>query len=130
MEVKNYINIKHVNDKNLIYANWKATYLTIEEVKEGTLLVLEAIKEYKTSWLVNDNRELSGSWDGANDWIVEVWMPQAIEAGLQKFAHIIAKDLYAQLSAEFMEDNTEKIEGGFELKMFDNYDDAENWLLN
>lgn len=135
MELKNkkgevYYTVKYLEEKNIAYSNWKATFLTVEQVKEGALLGLQVIKDNAAVGLINDNRELEGSWDGANDWIAEFWMPQAIEAGLKKFAHILAADLFAQLSAEFMEDNQDDITSEFQLKMFDNYEDAEKWVLS
>lgn len=41
------------------------------------------------------------------------WMPKVVEIGVKKFAHIISDDLFDQLSAEFMQDNSKQIKGGF-----------------
>jgi hypothetical protein len=40
-------------------------------------------------------QKLEGSWDQANDWIAEVWMPQAIKAGFtaSSFSHRISATL-------------------------------------
>jgi hypothetical protein len=121
--------IEHWSDKNLLYSNWIGSYLSVEQVKAGALLGLEKIKEMKVAQLLNDNRQLEGVWNQANDWVASYWMPEAIKAGLRKFAHIIPQELYAQLSAELMEDNAAKQEGEFQLKLFDNQEDAEEWLL-
>lgn len=105
---KLFITCEYLQDKNYLYSNWIGSYLPVEDVKNGTLLVLEMIKEYSATTLINDNRELEGVWDEANEFIEKIWMPQAIDAGLKKFAHILSPNLYAQLSAEFMEDNAKK----------------------
>lgn len=134
MELKNKYNevfyaVKYLEDKNIVYSNWTADFLSVDDVKKGALLGLKFIKDNNAFGLINDNRELEGAWDEANDWIAEVWMPQAIEAGLKKFAHILSENLFAQLSAEFMGDNNSRKEDEFALKMFDNYEDAEKWVL-
>lgn len=123
---KNYFQLEYLSDKKMLYTNWLGSDLTLEEVQKGSLMVLEAIKEHKTSKLLNDNRELTGSWDVANDWIAAVWMPQAIEAGLTKFAHVLPEDLFAQFSAEFMKDNA--VETALQIRLFDSLKDAQDWL--
>jgi len=123
-----FITVNHIEDKQMVYANWIGDGLTVDEVKSGALLCLEKIKEYNVSLLLNDNRELQGAWDGANDWISNEWMPQAIQAGLMKFAHIVSPDLYAHLSAEFMEDNTKEQENVFQFMLFEKQEEAEKWL--
>lgn len=124
-----YIEVEYLETEKILYSNWIGSYLSLEQVKQGCLLVLEEIKEHKCLLLLNDNRQLEGTWDEANEWIANEWMPQAIQAGLMKFAHILPEDLFAQLSAEFMEDNAKKVEGVFQLRMFNNQEDAEKWLL-
>lgn len=123
-----YIICEYFQDKQYLYSNWIGSYLPVEKIKQGTLLVLEMIKEHSATKLINDNRELEGVWDEANEFIEKVWMPQAIEAGLKRFAHILSPNLYAQLSAEFMEDNAKKIENIFALKMFGDFESAEKWV--
>lgn len=124
-----FFEVEYLEDKKFLYTNWIGSYLSVEQVQQGSLLALEVIKEHQSPLLLNDNRQLEGAWDDSNEWLASEWMPQAIQAGLMKFAHILPKDLFAQLSAEFMEDNAKKIEGIFQLKMFNNQEDAEKWLL-
>lgn len=126
---KVFYEIEYLKNTKILYSNWIGSYLSVEQVKQGCLLGLDKIKEHKCSLLLNDNRQLEGVWDEANDWIATEWMPQAIQAGLMQFAHILPQDLFAQLSAEFMEENAKKVENIFQLKMFNNREDAEKWLL-
>lgn len=116
-------------DRNIIYSNWKGDFLDVDKVKQGALLGLEKIEEHKTPIFLNDNRELKGAWDGANDWIANEWIPKAIVAGLKKFAHIVPEDIYAQLSAEFMKDNTEEVKDTFQMMIFEDEEKAIAWLL-
>lgn len=123
-----FVRIEHWKEKNTTYANWMGADLTVEEIKEGAMAILEQLTENQTSFVINDNREVTGVWDEVNDWIANEWMPRAIGAGMRKFAHILSNDLFAQLSAEFMEDNSKEIEGDFQLRTFGNLDEAEKWL--
>ncbi|TAE49067.1 MAG: hypothetical protein EAZ06_09440 [Cytophagales bacterium] len=126
---KVFIEVEYLEDKKILYSNWIGSYLTVEQVKQGGLLMLTQTQQYNCLLLLNDNRQVEGAWDEANDWIASEWIPQMTQAGLMKMAHILSQDLFAQLSAEFFEDNAKKAENVFQLKMFNNEEDGEKWLL-
>lgn len=112
-----------------VYSGWFGVYLSVEQIQEAALAGLELLKEAGMTKLLNDNSQLEGVWDEANEWIANVWMPQAIGAGLHRFAHILSPDLFAQLSAEFMEDNSKVMpEEAFQLRLFNSREEAEAWL--
>ena len=123
------VEIQYVPEQKLLRANWTGSYLSLEEVQKGALAALEYLKRYNPPLLFNDNRELEGAWDEANDWVAQVWMPQAITTGMKKFAHILAQDLYGQLSAEFLEENSRKV-GDFQMRLFSDEPEALHWLLS
>lgn len=124
-----YYTVEFLADKNIVFSQWFGSYLLVEQIKEGALLGLSKIKEHRVSKLLNDNTQLEGTWDEANDWIAQEWMPEALEAGLMKFAHVISKDIFGQLSAEFMEDNNKQMQNTFKLKTFGDLESAEKWLV-
>ncbi|MGD1840989.1 MAG: hypothetical protein ACFB0B_08855 [Thermonemataceae bacterium] len=154
-EIKNdqggvLLQIEYWEEEQILYSNWMGTYLTeegmqsldrytttvvetnivgFEDVKRGALLLLDNIKVYEAKLLLNDNRQVQGVWDEINDWIASEWMPQIVQAGLQKFAHILSEEFFAQLSAEMMEDDSTTPEGAFEMKLFNDYILAKGWLL-
>ena len=84
---------------NCIYATWTG-YVNVNNVKAGCLLGLDLIKETNCPYIINDNTDLIGPWQQANEWIQETWMPQAIEAGLRYMAHITSADIFGKLSAQ------------------------------
>jgi hypothetical protein len=106
-----------------IYNEWTGD-VTVEEVIEACKVSIEYLEEIKPSKILNDNSQLSGSWDEANDWIAQNWMPRALAAGLKKFAHIMSSDVFGALSAEEM---VTKV-SDFEMRIFSNRADAEAWL--
>ncbi len=128
-----YYSVEYLPEHHILFSEWFGSYLLVEEVKEGALLGLEKMKEYQVTKLLNDNTNLEGTWDEANDWIAQEWMPKAIEAGLMKFAHILAPDIFGQLAAEFMGDNAKKLEeetkNVFQMRMFGDLESAKKWLL-
>ncbi len=124
-----FFTLEYLEDKGIFYAAWFGSYLSVEQVKQGALLFLDEISSHPTSKLMNDNRQLEGVWDEANEWLATEWMPAVIVKGLKKFAHIYSPDLYARLSAEFMQDNSRQFPEGFDILLFDNQEDAEEWLM-
>ncbi|WP_338790010.1 hypothetical protein V9L05_05040 [Bernardetia sp. Wsw4-3y2] len=124
-----FFQIEHLSDKNIIQTTWIADGITVDQIKDGAMIMLEQLKKNNTSLILNDNRKITGAWDEANEWIANEWMPKAIEIGVRKFAHIISDDIFDQLSAEFMQDNSKKVEGEFQMRLFDNLEEAEEWLL-
>lgn len=125
-----FFSIEYLESNHILYASWFGYYLPVELVQQGALLVLDKIQEFKVSLLLNDNSKLVYPWDDANAWIEEVWIPKAISFGLKKFAHIISHDLFTKVSAEFMEDNSKKVESNvFQIQLFESQEIALYWLL-
>lgn len=110
--------------------NWGLTnwigYLPVEYIKTGAEAMIDLIKKHNIKNWLDDNREIEGAWDEANDWIASSWMPRAIEAGLRKFAIIVPDDIFSQVSSDFMADNAK----GTALDMINwkTEDEARNWL--
>jgi hypothetical protein len=109
-----------------VYNDWRGV-LAKGDVIEGATLVLEAIRKTCYNKVLNDNTNLLGSWEGANEWIQNEWTPTAKRLGLQYFAHVLSPDRYAQLSAEQMQKNTS---GNFEMRLFGDINKAKEWLLS
>ena len=74
--------------------------LSVESVKQGAEAVLTVMQETGCHYLLNDNRAVVGSWNQANAWIADYWMPRALELGLRRFAHISPPGTFVQASAE------------------------------
>ncbi|MGD1894998.1 MAG: STAS/SEC14 domain-containing protein [Cyclobacteriaceae bacterium] len=106
-----------------LYTRWVGE-VTVEEVKEGGEKMLEQVQLRSCSKVLNDNRDLTGSWDEANDWIQESWMPRMVAAGVTKFAHMISPDIFAALSVEEMATRV----SGFEMRIFEDEEEAKAWL--
>jgi hypothetical protein len=122
---KVYYTMEHDPINNWNYSNWIG-FVTVEEVIKGCELGLQFMKGWPNDKLLNDNSEISGPWSGANEWIANQWMPQALKLGLKKFAHIVSPNFFSQLSAKQL---VTKIEASnFEMRIFESRKDAEDWL--
>ena len=135
-EIKNqygevYYTVEHLAEQQTLISSWFGPFVSTDDVIKGASLGLEKLKTWNVPYIMNDNTELNSPWDTANDWISEVWIPQAIEAGLRKFAHIVSKDIAGEVSAYFMKENTDNLEmDTFEMRLFTEKDEALQWLHN
>lgn len=118
-----FIDIQHEEAYQGLYACWRGE-VTVEDVKQGAEKVLEQVQAHGCINLLNDNRDLTGSWDGANEWIEKDWMPRVVGAGLQKFAHMVSADIFAAMSVEEMATRV----SGFEMRIFEDEQEARAWL--
>ncbi|MCP2043603.1 STAS/SEC14 domain-containing protein [Pontibacter sp. HSC-36F09] len=121
---KTYLTIYYDEHNKWVYNDWIG-YVSPENVKQGSLAVLQAIKQHKASCGLNDNRNLVGRWDESVEWIEQVWIPAAAEAGLRYYAHIANEDAFAAASSADMLD---RVQGRFEMRIFKDIDEARSWL--
>jgi hypothetical protein len=106
-----------------VYTNWIG-YLTEENIKAGALAYTQAVKEAGFNRVLNDTRQIVGSWDHSLDWVVNVWGPQAAQAGVKHFAMVTNPKTLAESTASSFYSSLK----AFEVKVFDNLVDAEFWL--
>ncbi len=119
-----FLAISYDAENRWIYNNWFGAQ-TLESVKQGADACLALMLDYKCSLLLNDNRLVAGPWSQATDWIINNWMPRAMAAGLTHFAHVISPEPLARLSAENMR---HRIDGAFQMQIFEQALKAEEWL--
>lgn len=121
---KVFLTIEYIEKNNLIHNNWLG-YQTLEGIILGADQCLHEIVDHSCAYLLNDNRLVVGPWDHATDWIASNWTPRAIKAGLTHFAHVVSPESFAALSAETM---SAKIGNSFEMRIFDDFEQAKAWL--
>ncbi|MBG8554680.1 hypothetical protein [Hymenobacter guriensis] len=119
-----YLTVQHDAANQWIYNNWQGL-LSTDAVIQGCQGVLQVLHATKCPYMLNDNRAVIGSWNQANDWIEQQWMPQALAAGLTRFAHVVAPGIFGQASAEAMH---QRVGNRFEMRLFQDIEAAQNWL--
>ncbi|MEJ8756139.1 hypothetical protein WG947_03965 [Pontibacter sp. H259] len=121
---KTYLKIKADLAEKWIYSDWIG-YPTPDNVAEGSITYLDAMKAHNFDKILNDNRNLVGRWDQSLNWVKQVWLPYAVKAGLKKFAHIAHADALATGAASVMKDI---VKDHLEMQVFSDLETAKNWL--
>lgn len=93
-----HLTIAFNKQNNWLEVDWTG-FQDIASVKHGCILILEYLKTHSTDRIVNDNRNVTGTWSEASDWVGNVWFPLMEKAGIRYFAHILAPNIFGQLSA-------------------------------
>lgn len=120
---KVFLTISPDLDNRWVHTDW-AGYLTQDNIKTGALAYAKTVKEAGFNCVLNDTRQVVGSWDHSLDWVLNEWAPQAAAAGIRFFALIATPESFAESTASSF---YSKI-SAFEVKMFNNEDDARTWL--
>ena len=107
-----------------LYNNWTGV-LPTDKVIQGCQATIEFLRENRCAHMLNDNRQVIGSWNSANDWIAANWMPQVLKLGLKRFAHIVSPGIFGQASAEEM---VTRVGNQLEIRLFKDVDLAKEWL--
>ena len=121
---KIYLTITHEEKNGWICNDWAGT-LAVDNVMQGATEVMDVMRQTGCRYLLNDNRQVTGSWNQANDWIEQAWMPQALALGLRRFAHVVPAALFGVASAEEM---LRRAGDRFEMRLFKSGTEAEEWL--
>ena len=122
---KVFYTVEYNEEHQWLYSNWVG-YVNVEDVKKGCNLGVELIRETGCPNLLNDNRQLTGPWRNANEWIAQDWTPRALQVGLKNFAHIASPNVFAEYSAKDLETRLDEL--GFVLKIFNDVELAQQWL--
>ena len=87
--------------------------------------MIDFFREHPSPRQLNDNREMTGSWSAANDWIAREWVPQVQALGLRRLAHLVSRSLFSQASAAEMES---RLGDQLEMRLFSDVALAKSWL--
>ena len=107
-----------------VYNNWVGV-LPTDRVIQGCRATIDFLRENRCAHMLNDNRNIIGSWNSANDWIATNWMPQVLALGLKRFAHIVSPGIFGQASAEEM---VTRVGNQLEIRLFKDLELAKAWL--
>jgi PAS domain S-box-containing protein len=120
----NAITIAYNDIEKRLDINWNG-YQDLITVQHGCLKILEMLDRHKVSSVINDNRDVLGTWSDASDWVGQVWFPMMEKAGLHKFAWIYSLAAFSQLSAKKAADLNH---GKVQIKFFSDLDEAKSWI--
>ncbi len=99
-----------------------------EELKDLHYKIIELVEEHKFTHLISDITKIEGTFEEANEWFISVFNPKMVELGMTYEAIIQGTDLFSQLSAEDLAENTELSEIGYHLRLFDSVEKGLEWF--
>jgi hypothetical protein len=115
------LEIHYDEEAKILICRWIG-FQTTEQVKDGGLKVLALVQEHKITKIMNDNREVVGSWEEAAYWVATELFPELIQAGLKHFAWLLSANVYSEMSARFA------MEGVAVVRPFYFHQEAREWL--
>lgn len=105
-----------------IQAVWRG-YVDPAEAMRGAEAYLQRAAQVPCTFLLNNNSQLTGPWFDSLDWLVDVWVPQAVRLGLHYVAHIPQANRHSDVLTPHT-----PVTLPFELQIFQDVDDACSWL--
>ncbi len=121
---EDFLTISH-DPRGFLLADWRG-YVSVGQVRTGLQALLTTIETCQCGCLVNDNRQLYGTWTQAIRWINEDFFPPALALGLQKIAFIYSH----QPSARYSVDRLLEVNDQYTAQTFEDYASAEAWMLD
>ena len=119
-----YLTLEHNQEENWIHAHWYGSQ-TLGSVMDGGLTYLDMIREKPCPKVLNDHRDLVGTFTEANDWIQQIWTPLTIAQGLRYIGQVVSPDLFGQFS---IEDLKFRISNQLDIYLFNSLEDTQAWL--
>jgi hypothetical protein len=119
-----YLSIRWRSVPRILYAEWKG-YATSDELRAALLTGVRAIREHRVTGYVSDARKAKVFLPDDEKWAMTVWLPQAVDAGLQRMAMVTAE---AGLARTIFTDVAHKIDNhGLSMRTFDSVAAATVW---
>ena len=119
-----YLTIEYNQVEDWIHARWYGRQ-TLGTVMDGGLTYLDLLRQKPCSKLLNDHRDLVGTFTDANEWIQQVWTPLIIKQGLRFIGQVVSPDIFSQLS---IEDLKFRISDQLDIYLFDTLETTQDWL--
>ena|SRR5688572_14261210 len=109
---------------NCVISEWQG-FVSKQSLIEGSMQSLRFLKENYCPNLLIDHRRVHGTWADMSDWQLHIWLPNALQAGLKKYALVANSGSY---SALVMELSFERLAPEFEVMHFSDLKEAKIWL--
>lgn len=119
-----YLTFKYHPDEDWIHAQWFGRQ-TLGSVMDGGLTYLEVMRRKPCAKLLNDHRELVGTFVEANEWIQTVWTPLVMAEGLRSIGQVVSPDVFGHLA---IEDLKNRIGDKLDIYLFNDLQEAKHWL--
>jgi hypothetical protein len=119
-----WLSVNWDREHRCIYAEFKG-FANSAEFRAGTEKILDAIRVRSALALVSDNRRLEGVTQSDQLWLRDTWMPEAVSAGVERIAVVLAHHGLGRIASEDIISRFGKTE--FVTRTFDSVPDALKW---
>ena len=95
----NLITVSYNREKQRLDVNWTG-FQNGESVKHGCKMLLDMVKRHKCYKILNDNREVLGTWSDGAEWVGKTFFPLLEQEGVRYIAWVFSSSVFSQLSAK------------------------------
>ena len=120
-----WLSIHWDREHECVHAEFKG-FTDSVEFRAGTLKILDAVRDRNARGMISDNRRLEGVTQLDQEWLRDVWMPAAVNAGVRRIAVIVAHHGAGKLASEEIIGRFGKTE--FVTRTFDSMPAALTWV--
>lgn len=106
-------------DGNVLYTKWAEGKIELHEVKAIMEEMLNLMSQHSIIRYIDDISKCIVDWKEADKWIVNDWYERALKLGVVKNALIVSPP-----------ENMQHVDEQCEIKSFNSFDDALNWVSN
>jgi hypothetical protein len=105
----------------VLVCNWIG-FQNKENIMNSGAVILDLLKKKSTSKVINDNTNVTGTWQDSSEWTAKEWFPSMMKAGLKHFAWIFSPNIFAELSAK------KAMPASDVVKSFGTFKEANEWI--
>ena len=120
-----WLSVRWDGEHQCIYVEWTGAPNSVE-FRSGTVAILKAVRDRRTSSMVSDNRRLEMVANQDQIWINESWVRMAVGSGLKRIGVVLAPEGQTKVASEGMISRFE--DKMFETRTFESPDEALTWV--
>ncbi|GHN02725.1 hypothetical protein WSM22_42140 [Cytophagales bacterium WSM2-2] len=121
-----YATITVNEDVKCLQDSWYGSFGVQENFKKVLLMLLTQVEAVGSSKGLSDTSQMTASFDGSRDWMVQEIIPKLISMGIRYHAIVIPKNIFTKLS---LKDYVQRV-AGMEIRQFGDLKEAKEWLLS
>ena len=114
-------------DSNAVKAIFD-NYIKDEDFKTFARQILDKVRSSGKKKLLYDTRGLKVMSQEVQDWINQVWFPEANQIGVSHMAFIMPESVFGKMSMEQTNSQKDKV-GNINIQYFSGMDTAKEWLI-
>src|ERR1700687_1901464 len=96
--VEPWLSIRWDREHACVHAEWTG-FANSAQFRDGTLKILEALRDKHAALLISDNRRLEGVVGEDQLWLRDTWVPVAVAAGLRRIGVVVARQGFGKIAS-------------------------------